>query len=137
MQDKAAEEAAPPPESGKKLIACLPGSFFNYPPPSLFSKRLVQPLNHLRCSDGDSVAFQCRFSSAVPISVRWAGQGPRPAKDFDSQVIQESDGVFLARLAIRKVYPEDEGEYICVATAAAGPESTATTTRACLVVHGE
>ena len=53
----------------------------------------------------------------------------RLCKDFSTEVKSE-EGV--ARLFIRRVYPEDEGEYTCVAYNQLGSDSTS----ACLIVDG-
>lgn len=53
----------------------------------------------------------------------------RLCKDFSTEV-NANEGV--ARLSIRRVYPEDEGEYTCVAYNELGSDSTS----ACLVVDG-
>ena len=53
----------------------------------------------------------------------------RLCKDFSTEV-KSDEGV--ARLSIRRVYPEDEGEYTCVAYNQLGSDSTS----ACLIVDG-
>lgn len=53
----------------------------------------------------------------------------RLCKDFSAELKAE-EGV--VRLSIRRVYPEDEGEYTCVAYNELGSDSTS----ACLIVDG-
>jgi len=90
---------------------------------------VAQPLRHLRCCDGDAVTFECRFQSNPPeaLKIRWekAGKLVTACKDFTADL----DGG-IARLSIQRVYPEDEGEYTCVAYNQLGKCSTS----ACLIV---
>ncbi|XP_057379752.2 myosin light chain kinase, smooth muscle-like [Daphnia carinata] len=99
----------------------------------LSAPTVVQPLRHLRCCDGDTVTFECRFNgqpeTADSLQINWLRSGKllRLCKDFSTEVKAE-EGV--VRLSIRRVYPEDEGEYTCVAYNQLGSDSTS----ACLIV---
>ncbi|XP_046632684.1 titin homolog isoform X7 [Daphnia pulicaria] len=99
----------------------------------LTAPKVVQPLRHLRCCDGDTVTFECRFNgqpeAAGTLQVHWQRGGKllRLCKDFSTEV-NANEGV--ARLSIGRVYPEDEGEYTCVAYNELGSDSTS----ACLIV---
>ncbi|XP_045034081.1 myosin light chain kinase, smooth muscle isoform X2 [Daphnia magna] len=99
----------------------------------LAAPTVVQPLRHLRCCDGDTVTFECRFNgqpeTAGSIQIHWLRGGKllRLCKDFSAELKAE-EGV--VRLSIRRVYPEDEGEYTCVAYNELGSDSTS----ACLIV---
>ncbi|KAJ8687542.1 hypothetical protein QAD02_023336, partial [Eretmocerus hayati] len=88
-------------------------------------------LKDIRCCDGDSVTFKCRvFAPSEAPNIRWEKCG-KPL-NLDDDFTSEFDGA-TAKLTIRHVYPEDEGEYTCVATNELGKAFTS----ACLVVDGE
>lgn len=85
-------------------------------------------LKDLRCCDGDSVTLECVVASAaVPPTIRWEKGGkPLPlGEDFATYFDGET-----AQLTIHQVYPEDEGEYTCIAFNEMGRASTS----ACIVV---
>ncbi|XP_067210466.1 uncharacterized protein [Linepithema humile] len=85
-------------------------------------------LRDLRCCDGDAVSLECKvYATPEPPLVRWERGGKIIAMvgDFASDFDGET-----ARLSIQHVYPEDEGEYTCVAYNDLGKAYTS----ACLVV---
>ncbi|XP_047115600.1 myosin light chain kinase, smooth muscle-like [Schistocerca piceifrons] len=80
-----------------------------------------------RCCDGDAVTLECRvFATPLP-DVRWEKDGRLIplGGDFVAEVEGET-----ARLSIAHVFPEDEGQYTCVASNALGSARTS----ACLLV---
>ncbi|XP_047736468.1 uncharacterized protein LOC108682041 isoform X2 [Hyalella azteca] len=73
--------------------------------------RVVRPLQDVRCCDGDAVTLETLFDAPPACLVRWEKQG-HVLKDT-GDVSWDWDGA-RARLKIRAVYPEDEGEYCCI-----------------------
>ncbi|XP_078043308.1 myosin light chain kinase, smooth muscle-like isoform X2 [Augochlora pura] len=89
---------------------------------------ITRDLRDLRCCDGDAVALECKVhATPEPPLVRWerAGKILPMGGDFSAEFDGET-----ARLNIQHVYPEDEGEYTCVAYNDLGKAFTS----ACLVV---
>lgn len=78
-------------------------------------------LKDLRCCDGDAVTLECVVDCSVPPDIRWERSGRLVRLGGD--VSADFDGT-TARLKISQVYPEDEGEYTCVAYNALGHVST-------------
>ncbi|XP_039287324.1 LOW QUALITY PROTEIN: muscle M-line assembly protein unc-89 [Nilaparvata lugens] len=84
-------------------------------------------LKDMRCCDGDSVTLECQVYATPPPDIRWLKDGKILALGGD--VSSDVDGE-VARLTISKVYPEDEGEYTCMAYNELGRALTS----ACLIV---
>lgn len=90
----------------------------------------TQKLKDLRCCDGDSVRLVCIIDAQPTPEVFWEKDG----KSLDEKIgniCTSFDGEH-ASLIINRVYPEDEGEYTCVAKNSLGQTSTT----ACIVVDG-
>ncbi|XP_039306923.1 titin isoform X3 [Solenopsis invicta] len=89
---------------------------------------IKRELRDLRCCDGDAVSLECKvYATPEPPLVRWE-RGSKiitMVGDFAAEFDGET-----ARLSIQHVYPEDEGEYTCVAYNDLGKAYTS----ACLVV---
>lgn len=77
------------------------------------------PLRDMTCMDGDKVVFECKVSGYPVPDVIWTrgGQEIKPSGDFDIKFDGET-----AALKINGVYPEDTGEYTCVARNEVGEE---------------
>ncbi|XP_054274333.1 titin-like isoform X2 [Macrosteles quadrilineatus] len=88
---------------------------------------IKRELKDLRCCDGDAVTLECLVSATPLPSVRWEKDGK--ILPLGEDIEAELDGE-VARLIIKKVYPEDEGQYSCVAYNDLGRAVTT----ACLVV---
>ncbi|XP_011705986.1 PREDICTED: titin-like [Wasmannia auropunctata] len=89
---------------------------------------IKRELRDLRCCDGDAVSLECKvYATPEPPLVRWERGGKiiTMVGDFTAEFDGET-----ARLNIQHVYPEDEGEYTCVAYNDLGKAYTS----ACLVV---
>jgi len=69
-------------------------------------------LKDIRCCDGDAVTLECVVEGPISPEVRWERGGKLLRLGGD--VSADYDGT-TARLSISQVYPEDEGEYTCVA----------------------
>ncbi|KAG7188123.1 hypothetical protein KM043_015968 [Ampulex compressa] len=89
---------------------------------------VTRELRDLRCCDGDAVTLKCKVTATPePPLVRWERGGKILSMGGDFSA--EFDGE-AARLCIQHVYPEDEGEYTCVAYNDLGKAFTS----ACIVV---
>ncbi|KAL0100118.1 hypothetical protein PUN28_019519 [Cardiocondyla obscurior] len=89
---------------------------------------IKRDLRDLRCCDGDAVSLECKvYATPEPPLIRWERGGKIIAMvgDFSTDFDGET-----AQLNIQHVYPEDEGEYTCVAYNDLGKAYTS----ACLVV---
>ncbi|CAH1959680.1 unnamed protein product [Acanthoscelides obtectus] len=89
--------------------------------------KIVTELRDIRCCDGDSATLECVVEANPPPDIRWekAGKLIHLGSDFNADFDGET-----AKLSIRQVYPEDEGEYTCVAYNELGKAFTSS----CLVV---
>lgn len=90
----------------------------------------TQCLKDVRCCDGDSVTLQCHVEALPEPSVVWEKDGKVLVNTSDIQIRYVDD---RATLQIRRVFPEDEGEYTCVAINNIGRAFTS----ACVIVDGE
>lgn len=88
---------------------------------------IKQELKDIRCCDGDSVSLECKIEGDPSFDVRWEKERKlvRLGEDFNAEFDGET-----ATLSIKQVYPEDEGEYTCVAYNDLGKVFTS----ACLIV---
>ncbi|XP_046388866.1 titin homolog [Ischnura elegans] len=92
---------------------------------------VVRPLRDIRCCDGDAVTLECQVQSTPPPLIRWEKSGKVIPLDTEEVYRSEWDpSTGRARLSIAEVYPEDEGEYTCVAFNDLGKAHTS----ACLLV---
>nr|CAD7441061.1 unnamed protein product [Timema bartmani] len=88
---------------------------------------IKRELKDMRCCDGDAVTLECRVQATPTPDIRWEKGGR--LLPLGGDFVSEFDGE-TARLTIHQVYPEDEGEYTCVAYSDLGRAATS----ACLVV---
>ncbi|XP_063987212.1 uncharacterized protein LOC135167689 isoform X2 [Diachasmimorpha longicaudata] len=88
---------------------------------------IESPLRNIRCCDGDAVTFICKVDATPPPHIRWEKGNKLVALQDDISFNFENG---TAQLHIQHVYPEDEGEYVCVAYNDLGSASTS----ACLIV---
>lgn len=87
-------------------------------------------LKDVRCCDGDSVRLECHIEATPGPTIIWEKDGrklPQVSDDFSTSF---DDG--RAILRIKRVYPEDEGEYKCIASNSIGKS----TSSACIIVDG-
>ncbi|XP_025602051.2 titin homolog isoform X2 [Athalia rosae] len=87
-------------------------------------------LKDLRCCDGDAVSLECKVHATPAPDIRWEKDGRLLPLGGDFASFFDGE---TARLSIQHIYPEDEGEYTCVAYNDLGKAFTS----ACLVVDGE
>uniref|UniRef100_A0A1I8NUE4 Muscle M-line assembly protein unc-89 n=1 Tax=Stomoxys calcitrans TaxID=35570 RepID=A0A1I8NUE4_STOCA len=75
--------------------------------------RFIRSLRNLRCCDGDTITLEAHVEGLPEPAIIWEKDGrvlPSGSKDYDMTY----DGI-KATLRIPRIYPEDEGEYTCVA----------------------
>ncbi|XP_013412432.1 muscle M-line assembly protein unc-89 isoform X1 [Lingula anatina] len=82
------------------------------PPIEGRSPEILQPLKDMVAVDGKPMSLQCQFSAVPEPTVTWYKKGKPLTEDADFKLYFQ-DGV--AKLEIMEVFPEDEGEYDCVA----------------------
>lgn len=70
-------------------------------------------LKDIRCCDGDSVTLECYVGGVPEPIIIWEKDGRVLAAQRD--IVTTYDGS-RATLSIERIYPEDEGEYTCVAS---------------------
>lgn len=87
-------------------------------------------LKDVRCCDGDSIRLECHVEARPVPTIVWEKDGkklPQNSDDFSMTYNGER-----AILTIKRVYPEDEGEYKCIASNSIGK----TVSSACIIVDG-
>lgn len=74
--------------------------------------RFIRSLRNLRCCDGDAITLEAHVEGLPEPVIIWEKDGRvlPSGKDYDMTY----DGI-KATLRIPRIYPEDEGEYTCVA----------------------
>ena len=83
------------------------------------------PLAPLRVMDGQSARFNCRVSGIPTPQIFWFHGGRPIGHHREVKVLQSQDG--KVGLAIAEVFPEDAGDYTCVARNKAGEARTTAT----------
>lgn len=89
--------------------------------------RFIRPLRNLRCCDGDAITLEAHVEGLPEPVIIWEKDGRvlPSGKDYEMTY----DGI-KATLSIPRIYPEDEGEYTCVAKNNIGR----TLSSACIIV---
>lgn len=90
---------------------------------------IKRPLRDLRCCDGDAITLVCKLHAKPEPNIRWEKGGK--ILPLGGDFTADFDGE-TSRLSIHHVYPEDEGEYTCVAYNELGKAFTS----ACVIVDG-
>lgn len=80
------------------------------------------PLTPLRVMDGDEVCFTCRVTGNPKPRLLWLQNGRPIGHHREVRVTQTPDG--HAGLKINEVFPEDAGDYTCIARNKAGEART-------------
>lgn len=105
---------------------CLHNFFSNVETLPIFTRHLKD----LRCCDGDSIRLECHVDGQPEPAIIWEKDG-RVLPQCDDFLTNFVDG--RATLSVRHIYPEDEGEYTCVAANNIGRAFSS----ACIVVDGK
>lgn len=101
-------------------------NFSNIETLPLFRKQLKD----LHCCDGDSVRLESFVDANPTPSISWEKDGVLISPNSE-EFLTSYDGT-KATLSIKRVYPEDEGEYTCIALNTIGK----TFSSACIIVDG-
>lgn len=91
----------------------------------------TRQLKDVRCCDGDGIRLECYVSAIPEPTIRWEKDGRKLIQTND-ELSTSYDGE-CAILTIKRVYPEDEGEYKCIASNTIGQ----TISSACIIVDGK
>lgn len=91
----------------------------------------TQQLKDLRCCDGDSVRLECHVEGKPEPQIVWQKDGKQLNETSDDFITSYDSE--RSTLTIKRVYPEDEGEYVCIASNSIGE----TISSACIIVDGE
>lgn len=87
-------------------------------------------LKDVRCCDGDSVRLECHVDATPEPIIMWEKDGRKLQQNNDDLSTSFDSG--CAILTIKRVYPEDEGEYKCIASNSIGKSVSS----ACIIVDG-
>lgn len=93
--------------------------------------KFTQRLKDVRCCDGDRIRLQCEIDAQTKPEVAWEKDGKMLSENSNG-IKMEFDGKTVS-LTIDHVYPEDEGEYVCIAMNDFGRSRAS----ACIIVDGE
>lgn len=93
--------------------------------------RFVKPLSPTRVMDGQKVAFTCVVVGKPIPKVQWFHNNVPIKEAKDVTITQDSEGV--CSLAILEAFPENAGEYTCIATNKVGEAVCKST----LIVEGK
>lgn len=75
---------------------------------------IIRSLKDLRCCDGDAVTLECLVEAKPEPNVFWEKDGKLLSSSHADGFIMSYDGL-KAMLTIPRIYPEDQGEYTCIA----------------------
>lgn len=90
----------------------------------------TRQLKDVRCCDGDGIRLECHVSATPEPIIRWEKDGRKLGQNND-ELSTAYDGE-CAILILKRVYPEDEGEYKCIASNNIGQAVSS----ACIIVDG-
>lgn len=88
-------------------------------------------MKDVRCCDGDSIRLECHVEAKPEPIIIWEKNNKKltqTSNDFSTSYDGER-----AILTIKRVYPEDEGEYKCIASNSIGKSISS----ACIIVDGK
>jgi hypothetical protein len=91
---------------------------------------VIRQLKDVRCCDGDSVQLECHIEGIPDPTVYWQKDGRKITYISDFVMSFENT---RATLTINRIYPEDEGEYTCIASNSVGKAFSS----ACVIVDGK
>ncbi|XP_071792535.1 protein Obscurin-like isoform X2 [Asterias amurensis] len=85
------------------------------------SPKFTEGLKDMRIKEGETAVFHCQVEGVPQPTVAWTVDG-REIKE--SKYFKMTNEGTLAKLTITEAFPEDEGEYSCIASNTAGQEKT-------------
>lgn len=83
--------------------------------------KFTKPLADLTINDGESLSLIAHVTGDPDPQITWQ-KGGKPVSSSEVVDLKYKNGI--AKLHINEVYPEDEGEYVCIATNSAGKAET-------------
>lgn len=93
------------------------------PTESLHPPKFVKPLPSLEAVDGQELSIPCKIIGKPPPQISFFHNGKNIDQD-DEYVISYNPDTGEINLLIVEVFPEDEGEYVCIAQNPVGEAST-------------
>lgn len=90
-------------------------------------------MKDVRCCDGDSVRLECHVEAMPEPTIAWEKDGKKLTMQMCGDDFSTTYDGERAILTIKRVYPEDEGEYKCIAANNIGE----TMSSACIIVDGD
>jgi hypothetical protein len=93
------------------------------PTEALHPPRFIEPLPSLEAVDGEELRIPCKIIGKPPPQISFFHNGKNIDHD-DEYVISYNPETGEVNLLIVEVFPEDEGEYVCVAQNPVGEAST-------------
>lgn len=93
--------------------------------------RITKNVKDLRCCDGDAITLECHLEGQPEPNVFWEKDG-KIIHDKCQDYRQSYDGK-IAKLSIKRIYPEDEGVYTIVVCNRMGRAKGS----CCILVDGE
>lgn len=106
------------PKRPEETVALEPS-----PSEALVPPRFVEPLPAMEAYDGEEVKIPCRVVGKPPPQISFFHNGKNIDHD-EEYVVSYNPDTGDIHLLIVEVFPEDEGEYVCVATNPVGEAST-------------
>ncbi|XP_038047057.1 myosin light chain kinase, smooth muscle-like isoform X3 [Patiria miniata] len=83
--------------------------------------KVIEGLKDMRIKEGELAVFQCRVEGTPKPTIAWTVDG-REIKE--SKYFKMTTEGTLVKLTITEAFPEDEGEYSCIASNTAGQDKT-------------
>ena len=93
------------------------------PTEALQPPRFIEPLPSLEAVDGEELGIPCKIIGKPPPQISFFHNGKNIDHD-DEYVISYNPDTGEINLLIVEVFPEDEGEYVCIAQNPVGEAST-------------
>lgn len=94
------------------------------PDDKTLAPRFIEKLQPIHTPDGYTIQFECKVEGIPRPQITWFRQAAIIKPSLDFQMYYDDDNV--ATLIIREVFPEDAGQFTCVAKNAAGFASSTT-----------
>lgn len=116
--EPATEQMPPVPQRPEDTAYVQPSPSASLQPP-----RFTEPLQSVEVVDGEELNVPCRVAGTPPPQISFFHNGKNIDQD-EEYVITYNPDTGEVSLLIVEVFPEDEGEYVCVAHNPAGEAST-------------
>lgn len=118
FSEPATEQMPPVPQRPEDTAYVQPSPSTSLQPP-----RFTEPLQSIEVVDGEELNVPCKVAGKPPPQISFFHNGKNIDHD-EEYVITYNPDTGEITLLIVEVFPEDEGEYVCVAHNPAGEAST-------------